>query len=610
MIFLVIAPRSNTEKADLDLEVLINEVKQAYRPYLGPRYHQEPVVIGDIGITGTKILAYCPDSFPLSDYFTMFKGKWALSTQRGTSSALVANVNSKLGRLEYSSPVWGSFAAVLGDRGTDRLYSWNTVPALETVHCAQTKEFVAFSNRPLLAALASRETEATLGLDRDYIREYLAFGYSVSGVTPFKKVQTIPPRTTLQVAGGAVALGDTPECHPYEVQERVDPIRTGVAELVDVFKSSTKRTVERSAEGQVQLRLSGGGDSRLLLGLLREHPDLKITALTQGDVDSQEVKVASELAHLAGVDHLAVSPKPVAPESWVDSLRQSIAESEGFIPSEALVAPYESAAPLEAQENLAAGQWPLFKGVLDRVANNSLERLYEALGKKNSGLLAESGQDYTQRVFQEWVASVATTNNLDLLYMHGYDLRSSRYLQPQCIQIGRESQIMYPFCDSEVAAVAPALPRTNRMRNITEFLAIEEIWPECTTVPVAYGPTFRFESAEPVPGVSGQNYDARNRAPQLLDSTTVVPNEYTDDIRQFQLTPLITVSRWVVAHDLWPELKQELEPGFANKIDMSSRLEADEVVQHFPKRAGRKMFTLYLQRVALVLLWLEGDWQK
>ena len=610
MIFLVIAPRSGTEKPSGDLSQLIESVKRDYSPYLGPRYHQKPSIVDDLNVDGAKALVYCPDDFPLSDYFTTVKGRWVLSTQRGTSPSLVANVRAELGKLKYSDPVWGSFVAVLGDRGTDRLYSWNTVPALETVHYAKSEDFVVFSNRPLLTALAVREPGGELEFDRDYIREYLAFGYSVSGVTPFKKVRTIPPRTAFQAAGGSFALGETPEHHDYEVQERVDPMRTGVSELVDVFKAATKRSVERGANGQVQLRLSGGGDSRLLLGLLREHSDLKITAVTQGDENSQEVLVASELAHLAGVDHLAVWPKPVVPDSWVDSLRQSIAESEGFIPSESLVAPYESAAPLETCENLAAGQWPLFRGVLDRVANNSLERLYSALEGKNSGILNESGHSYTQGALQDWVATVAATSNLDLLYMHGYDLRSSRYLQPQSIQISRESQIMYPFCDSEVAAVAKALPRLNRMRNITEFLAIEEIWPESTTVPVAHGPTFRFEATGPVPGVSGQNYEARNRPPKLYEKTSVVPGGYSDDFLAFHAAPLVTVSKWVVGHDLWPTLRGELKPEFTEKIESASKLDAEEVAQRFPTRAGRKMFTLYLQRVALVLLWLEGAWRK
>ena len=610
MIFLVVAPTARADSSGLNMDSLIETVKRDYEPYLGPRYHQEPSVMEDFNVNGARILVYCPDNFPLSDYLTVSKGKWALSTQRGTSASFVANVKPEAGKLRYSSPVWGSFAAVLGDRGTDRLYAWNTTPALETIHYARSDDFIAFSNRPLLAALAARGSRTDLELDRNYVQEYLAFGYSVSGVTPFKGVSTIPPRTALQVVGSGLALGATPEDHSYEIQERVDPLRTGVSELVDAFKSATQRSVERSADGQVQLRLSGGGDSRLLLGLLRNHPNLRITAVTQGDEVSQEVQVASELAGLAGVEHIAVSPRPIDPNSWANSLRQSIFESEGFIPSEALVAPYESASPLEGQENLAAGQWPLFKGVLDRTADNSLERLYKALGKKNSGILNLAGHARTQGILQDWVASVAATSNLDVLYMHGYDLRSSRYLQPQTIQISRESQLMYPFCDSEVSTVAKALPRWNRMRNLTEFLAIEEVWPESTTVPMAFGPLFRFEATQPMPGVSGQNYGARNRPPKPFEGKTVQTSENSHDFKQFQAAPLLTVSKWAVAHDLWPELRGVLNPEFAEKIESSSKLEPEEVVQRFPAKAGRKMFTLYLQRVALVLLWMEGTWLK
>ncbi|OFU51720.1 Asparagine synthase [Corynebacterium coyleae] len=609
MIFFALFPKSSAANDQNSLTSLAETVCRSFAPFLGPRYSRTAIYDHDITTTGGLLIRFEPSAQQNQPFHRVRKGRWAVATSPNVVDEILTCVTSKTGRLRYESSVWGSYATLVGDKGTDRIYGWATVPSLETLHYGQSDQFIVVSNRPLLAALTLNDGSLhRIQLDDKYALEYLNFGYSVSGVTPFHGVTTLPPRSSLQIAGGSLSIGAAPEEPELTIEESKDRWSEGVPELVNAFKASVQRSVANRSTDSVQLRLSGGLDSRLMLGLFKDIEGIELTAVTQGSKDSQEVMVAAELAERAKVSHLVVVPSPIDPSSWINSLAGSIRESQGMIPSESLVAPYKSAAPLSPGENLVAGQWPLFKGVLDKAANNSLDRVRATFSRIDAQLLNPELNVYTQDVFGQWLSSVAALSNLELLYMHGYDLRSSRYLQPHSIQIDRESQVMYPFCDSEVVAAAKSLPTINRMQNISAFLALREIWEESLKVPHAYGKGFRFEANQPLSGVSGPDYEARYGAPRPYNGPVWKQSENGPDFSRYFTNPIGDTAAWIVRHTEWEDVKALLSDEFSQSIERVAGSPSNVVTELFPVRAGRKIFNLRLQRVALVLLWRTKSW--
>ncbi|MTD90643.1 asparagine synthase-related protein [Corynebacterium hiratae] len=609
MLNLTIIPRNwqndNSEEIEHKLDTVLPEISK----YLGKRYLAKAQAVRNLGMGGTTSVIWQSQSQAKKPCFALKKGRWAFATSPLHSASLIEAISTRAGDLRFEQPVWGSYAAIMGDKNTNRVFAWNTVPALEAIHYGQDAHFTYISNRPLFIALAMSDGDSSrVQLDENYAYEYLNFGYSVSGVTPFRGVKTLAPRSSLRVVGGAIRIGAAPQQAEICLEEKDNRWFTGADELSQAFLNATERALDRRGTDHVQLRLSGGLDSRIILGLFRDRPEVEVTAVTQGEATSEEVMVAAQLAEVAGVKHRAVIPGANVPSSFVDSMLKSIADSQGFIPSEALVAPYENASPIEIGENLVAGQWPLFKGVLDKTNANSLEYVYRRFGKTNAKLLNPELNQYSFEVFDNWLASVSATTNLELLYMHGRDLRSSRYLQPHVVQADAESQVMYPFCDSEVVAVADVLPALNRMQNVSAFLAVSNIWEDALKVPTARGGAFKFEASAPLEGVSGQFYELRKQAPKPFHNEVHKLSNDGPDFINFFLTPITSAAKFLVSSDRWAVLASILDSEFVDKIVKLSACSEEEAVAMHPARAPRKILTIRLLRTLLVERWLSKEW--
>lgn len=609
MLALTVIPRhwqnDNSEEIGRKLDTVLPEISK----YLGKRYLAKPQVVHNLGIGGTTTVIWQSQSQAKKPCFALKKGRWAFATNPLHSAALIEAVSTHVGDIHYEQPVWGSYAAIMGDKNTNRVFAWNTVPTLEAIHYGQDEYFTYISNRPLFIALAMCDGDSSrMQLDEKYAYEYLNFGYSVSGVTPFERVKTLAPRSSLRVVGGAIRVGPAPQQPEICLEEKENRWFTGADELSLAFLNATERALDRRGTDHIQLRLSGGLDSRIILGLFKDRPEVEVTTVTQGEATSEEVMVAAQLAEVAGVKHRAVIPGANVPSSFVDSMLKSIADSQGFIPSEAMVAPYQNASPIEIGENLVAGQWPLFKGVLDKTNANSLEYVYRRFGKTNAKLLKPEINQYSFEVFDNWLASVSATSNLELLYMHGRDLRSSRYLQPHVIQADAESQVMYPFCDSEVVAVADVLPALNRMQNVTAFLAISKIWEDAVKVPTARGGAFKFEASVPLEGVSGQFYELRRQDPKPFHNEVHKLSDDGPDFINFVLAPITSAAKFLTSSVYWTELKSILDSEFVDKIVKLSACSEEDAVAMHPARATRKNLTIYLLRALLVERWLSKEW--
>jgi hypothetical protein len=414
----------------------------------------------------------------------------------------------------------------------------------------------------------------------------------------------------LNIAGGNVGLIHAPTQKDFELEEQNIPFKTGSKELVEALEASVERLILSRSSRDIQLRLSGGIDSRILLGLLKNYSQLNMTAVTHGDAESEEVQVAAELAELAKVDHIVSSPALIDQRGGYESMVGAIAEGQGFIPSEALTAPYSSADSLVLGENLAAGQWPIFKGVYERVAKTTNQNVSDFLQNIESGVLSNRKTDQARESIGQWLALTPALLPREVLYLYGRDIRAVKYLQPEAVRTDRTALPFYPFLDSQVVAVADRLPEANRRSQFASFFALETLWPESLCVPLARGGRFKFEKNEPFMNISGDSYRLRTSTPKPYQGS-VVDKLNLDSLShpEFFTSPRTTAAKLIKTSAFWALKSDWFSSEFRELVESFAVLSDDDQLSHrLRSRVERKMVHLALWRVLLVAIWYQGGW--
>lgn len=610
-IFLAVVPKRRTEAVASDRKKIINVLSGHDRYFVGARYSHEPIVIEDLNAVGTWVAQWRASSKRDADTFAVNGGRWACSSANRTASRLAKNLGSKAGSLQFDDPVWGSFAAVHGDQGSNRVVAWNTVPAVDPIYFCQDEDYFYISNRPVISKLAqARRGLRSTDLDSSYLLEYLEFGYSFSGVTPYIGVRSLPSRSALSIFGSSYSFIASPSQAFSPLEAKADQRTTGASELAQALVNASERCVARSAYSDLQIRLSGGFDSRLLLGLFKRHNLQNIVCVTHGVRNDSEVAIARELAELAGVEHIVKAPEPVEQLDYFGSLEKSIFDSGGLIPSESLVAPFSPTAPFSQGGAISLGQWPLFKGYLDKNPTSDENAINYLIATRAANILENSHSQYIAASIEHWLSSLGAVSNAEVLYDFARDHRSSRYLEAQTSQIDRDCQVSYPMVDSEVTAVSDLLPLHNRAQNYASFLALQEIWPESLGVPLNTTQTLRFESAGPVEGLSGPLFEERRRSPRTF-SGTVQPASYAGtDFESVMHAIEYHAAQYVATHPFWPTLKCMLSDDMV--ISIANVLDAgpDKARQLFATYAELKTARVMYSRLALACMWVSGAWMR
>lgn len=613
-VFLTLVPRSRLGSELLaESAPLLGALARAGTALLGPRYRGSNAEIRR-GLSRDGLCALSWTASPSAQVLTVRRGRWALCTSADTSSRILDSAFTNAGGLWTRDPVHGHYLVAMGDKETNRQYYWNTTPAHETAHYGHNDHLLALSNRPILAALAlANGAPERIRLDEEaYLAEYLSFGFSVSGATPFAAVRTLSPRRALSVtAGHALEIPAPPE-PTFQLDHEEHEYRTGAQELQRALLSSTERYFAARDTNSVQVCLSGGMDSRLLLGLLRQYPELRLSCFTHGGRESEEVRVAALLAERAGLPFHAGHAAPYDSRGFIESMRASIAGAQGLIPSESHIAPWAGfVRPLAEGQALAAGQWPLFKGAtLDKSTRaQSIDFVDEKLRSVDSRYGNTAFNQHSTDVLQSWARSVPALDNLDILYAYSRDIRSTRYLHPHYFQADGNAQVFYPFMDSEVAAVADALPRRNRIENVAAFLTMASLWPESTTVPLANGARFRFEMNEPLPGVSGDGWKSRTGpVPEFLGHIHDSPALELDSFTYFTKSPLTGSAKYLRRSDVWPNIAPLLSDSMGEQVNRLASCEEMDLASFALDRNSRRTLHIGLWRAILVDQWMRKEW--
>ncbi|VXC04075.1 hypothetical protein [Citricoccus sp. K5] len=435
----------------------------------------------------------------------------------------------------------------------------------------------------------------------------------MSGQTPFAGVRTIPTRSAVKISAGRLEVVEGPARPPAAIVQTEDVFQQGVSELEAALYSSTDRLLAALPEKPIQLRLSGGKDSRLLLGLLRNRGVKDLHAVTQGDENSQEVMVAAQLAELAGIQHSVVRAAMSVPSSVIDSFTQSLRDGQGYFLSEAIGAPYAFAAPFVVGEGYAAGQWPTFKGLYQRKRTIVQEDLDREWAAHNAQILTPELNERTAQALLDWAESMPGSTPADILYAYGRDIRASRYImQASTVVVDAYSQVFCPFADSEVTAVSDALSPYLRFFHVAMFMVMRRVWSESLAVPLARGGRFRFERDGPLEKLSGPDYAQRAATPEPRP-VTVLGAEQMADVPDRMLVdePLTASARYLLDSAAWPRLEQILSPGFVALIHRLAAMETEHEALMALRTKVRRIHTqVNLSRAILADRWLSREWLR
>jgi len=146
-------------------------------------------------------------------------------------------------------------------------------------------------------------------LDRAGLGAQAMAGWQVGDRTIFEGVRAFPPATIATLDGGSVTLRQYAE--PVAQDGAAPPLDEAVEEMADILVRWQTAYVETHPDSVLQL--TGGHDSRILLGAIPEKLRTGLHALTLGDPTSPDVLIAARLSNRYGMPHQVCRLDEVTP---------------------------------------------------------------------------------------------------------------------------------------------------------------------------------------------------------------------------------------------------------------------------------------------------------
>jgi asparagine synthase (glutamine-hydrolysing) len=190
----------------------------------------------------------------------------------------------------------GSFVIAIWDSGRDRLLIANDRFGLYPLYYAARDGRLIFS--PEVKGILCDQT-LERKLDLTALAQYVRFQHLLGARTFFEDVHLMPPASRLTYEPGTAALTLQPywtfDDIPHRPEIRFD-------EAVEEAGRLLRRAVRRLSSGPYRpgVYLSGGLDSRTILGLIERRP---VVSLTYGARDCRDVHYAGRIARTVGSDH-------------------------------------------------------------------------------------------------------------------------------------------------------------------------------------------------------------------------------------------------------------------------------------------------------------------
>jgi asparagine synthase (glutamine-hydrolysing) len=183
--------------------------------------------------------------------------------------------------------------------------------------------------------------------DRSGLGAQAMLGWQVGDRTIFEGVRALPPATIATLDGGAVRLRRYIE--PLAQDGPAPPLDEAVEEMATILVRWHTSYLESHPDAVLQL--TGGHDSRILLGAIPEKLRMGLRALTVGDETSPDVVIAARLSARYGIRHQVRSLDEAAPTP-AQAHALSLAAARAL---ECLASPMALAPLLRAEAHLEQG---------------------------------------------------------------------------------------------------------------------------------------------------------------------------------------------------------------------------------------------------------------
>lgn len=137
------------------------------------------------------------------------------------------------------------------------------------------------------------------GLDETGLGAQAMIGWQIGDLTIFEGVHAFPPATIATLAAGRLSLRRY--AAPLDQQGRPPALDDAVEEMAGILARFQASYLEE--HGDSVLQLTGGHDSRILLGAIPEQSRAGLRALTLGAASDPDVVIAGRLASRYGMVH-------------------------------------------------------------------------------------------------------------------------------------------------------------------------------------------------------------------------------------------------------------------------------------------------------------------
>lgn len=480
-VYLVVLPK--IESKDASLENLLNTVAVNYSGLFSNIDYKHHINMSDNPYkSGSSILWDRID--PASFFHKNSNGVWVVSSSTNVSKNIAEQTTRRGGELLYLKPVWGHYTVVRTEMYLSQFQAWNTVPAIESIHYAEDDNYIYVSNRPLPIALAmSKGVIKEVIFNTDFLAEYLAFGYSITGNTTYKGVKILHPNKMLNVIRGHISFKDAPlfieSTLPVEhTQEEAQQ------HLRLALENAMKRSISNMRGRQIQLRMSGGKDSRLC-ALLAQPYKSKFFAVNFGKMEEEETDLSAIICNYVNIPLEITSPKLISGNSIKEKVENLLILSDGILPSEPHTAIYVGSEPRTDNESIMMGQWPLFKGGYANSMKNDEKVLKEKLTSIVYPIFKKTHYAYFQNYILDWMDQTSASSNLEKLYLFSRTFRSGRWLQSNVALLSRDADVLYPISDAEVTAVSDALTMFEKVSQSVLYSVMNSMDNYITHLPLA-----------------------------------------------------------------------------------------------------------------------------
>lgn len=419
-------------------------------------------------------------------------------TDRSTTDAdYCADLYDEHG-LDFVAGLNGEFAGLVFDRRGGEAHLFTDRLGTRPLFYGRTEGALLFSTRLQSIGL---HPEVTPSFDRGYLAEFFGVQKAFGTATPLSGVRTVAPASILAVGlDGAVRASRTYWRPAYR------PVDRSPAELAAAIASTVRQVfAERvRADREYGVMLSGGSDSRLLLGATSELGRTP-TAFHMTNWLSREARTAERVAAVAGVDFRLLRRGP----DYHERLLELVPPSSNFVGAfdESIASGF--AADLDEVDVLVTGylgdtmfgRYPLYLPLAARVLHPRFERR------------GGSASEYVERYLDRYASPVERPGFLDApavadvmrrhitaedgsVQHHGVTYPSLRELQ-LCEYYPLTNQFAYantdslrritghwsPFFDHRLIDLSLSIPVRDRIRYDPINLAVTELAPSLAAIP-------------------------------------------------------------------------------------------------------------------------------